>query len=313
MKWIKNNYDRFLLLIASLVLLISSGMLFLNASGYLQEFDLQQAVDTTEIVKPDFAALEAASARLEQPEVWNRRPIEEASLLVSRPLLLFQERLIDPRQPESPKIHPPVENQWFIDFNLPIEEKDVLEQDADDDGFENLLEYTYKTDPTNAEEHPPYPIKLVLASIIPNPELLRYSSRPSDGFFAIDRPRTGEPTQFLQMDDIIPGTPWKLVEHEEKEVQRENLPDVDVSELIVEDTETGEREILVHGETTDVGDITGRFLYLWKGEQEILKKVDENFTLSPEEDVEYKVIDIEEDGAVIERLTDNEQFNIKKS
>jgi hypothetical protein len=313
MNWIQQKYDRFILLVAAVILVISSIIIMLKVGSFPETFQQGAAPDRTEIAEPDFAALENAEQRLAAPARWQPREREEATLLVSRPLLQFDDQLINPWEPETPKVHPPVENQWFMIHNLPIEEADVLERDADDDGFENLLEHQYGTNPVDPQAHPPYPIKLVLADVIPNPELVRYSSRPSDGYFAIDRPRTAEPTRFLQLGDPIPNTQWKLVEHEEKVLERENLADKDVSELTVESMDTGERKVLVVQEVTDVGDVTGKFLYLWKGQQEILKKIDETFTLPPDEDVQYKVVDIESDGAVIKRITDNETFNINKS
>ena len=68
------------------------------------------------------------------------------------------------RDPENTQVHPPVPNEWFERFNLPIQDADVLEQDPDGDGFTNLDEWQGGTDPTNKDSHPDYLTKLHLVS-----------------------------------------------------------------------------------------------------------------------------------------------------
>ena len=42
---------------------------------------------------------------------------------------------------KNTQVHPPVPNDWFEKFGLPVQDADVLEQDQDGDGFTNLDEW----------------------------------------------------------------------------------------------------------------------------------------------------------------------------
>ena len=42
---------------------------------------------------------------------------------------------------QNTQVHPPVPNEWFEQFGLPIVDADVLDQDPDGDGFTNLDEW----------------------------------------------------------------------------------------------------------------------------------------------------------------------------
>ena len=73
----------------------------------------------------------------------------------------------------------------------------------------------------------------------------------------------------------------------------------DVSELIVQNTETGENVVLVLEKIVDSPDSYALFRYLWNNTQFQVKK-NQVFALPPEPTVQYKLIDIKETEALIQ-------------
>src|SRR5437764_14475532 len=61
-----------------------------------------------------------------------------------------------PASLQTTEVHPPVPNEWLEHFNLPIADTDVLTQDPDGDGFNNLEEWSNTTNPTDNASPPPF-------------------------------------------------------------------------------------------------------------------------------------------------------------
>jgi len=66
---------------------------------------------------------------------------------------------------QNTQVHPPVPNEWFEQYALPVEDADALDQDPDGDGFTNLDEWQEAPNPSTKirdtdyltiliEEHP---------------------------------------------------------------------------------------------------------------------------------------------------------------
>lgn len=60
----------------------------------------------------------------------------------------------------SPPIHPPILNTWWIEHRLDPGFADSPSRDPDGEGYTNLEEFEGKTDPTDAASHPPLIAKL---------------------------------------------------------------------------------------------------------------------------------------------------------
>src|SRR5207245_11506161 len=131
------------------------------------------------------------------------------------------------------QVHPPVPNDWFEKYSLPIEDADVLDQDPDKDGVSNLDRWQCGTDPTNKDSHPDYTTKLHLVSATEEPFRYIFSSRIKDKF-GINTIDQSEPTQFLKVGDVIRGTGFKIMNFTEKHARNQYGTNVDVSELFLE-------------------------------------------------------------------------------
>ena len=306
MDWIKKNYDRFVLLLLAIALLGSSAGLFYAIKSYPDRFAPIQAkvIPGTRVTSLETEALERAKASLLKPAAWSPH---NGSLYVSRKFVARhddatgRDLLINPFDPGSAPLHPPIPNDWFLKNNLEdrILDGDVLDQDPDKDGFSNLDEFLGKTDPQDPASHPSYLTKLRLKKFIRIPFRLKFEACDDDGNFQINTVDVHQPTQFVKMNEIIAGTKYKVIQFEKKSVPNPNTGvDRDTSELTVEHTETGGKVALVIGTTVNSPDQYAQFSFLWDHTEFTVKK-EQKFFLKPERNIEYKLIDIRENEAVI--------------
>ena len=299
MDWIKKNYDRFALFLLGAALLVSSVYMLWVIHGFSDRFApvLSDPPHGKKLTSLETEALRQAQESLAKPAVWTKHP---AQLYVSRKFVARdsngRKMLIDPFDPQSPPLHAPVPNAWFLEHGLEdqILDADVLQQDPDGDGFTNLDEYLGKTDPQDPASHPSYLTKLRLKLYKKVPFRLKFEATDDDGSFQINTVDVKQPTQFVRIDEVIPGTKFKVVKFEKKTVFNPKInEDKDVSELTVEHIESGIKTPLVIRTETDIPDHYARFSFLWKNSPEFSVKKGQNFILKPEPDVQYKLIDIQ--------------------
>jgi len=312
MEWFKKNYDRALLAFAALVLLASGGLIIKSVMGFPEQFtgrSSSKPADNT--IKPyPVEDLLAASGVVKTVPNWE---VHDGSLFVSRPYVLKEDgnggnTLIDPT--ESPDdLHSPIKNSWLLKYGLPYWEKDVKDQDPDIDRFSNVEEFLAGTDPRDKNSVPPYHTKLQLLKFISKPFRLIFTGSPDDGqTFTINTKDLKSRTQFLEKGQMIEGTPYKVIAYEAKnaiinEIER------NVSELTIENTEDGRKIILVANKEANDPTSFAEFLYLYDGSKFTVKKEDE-FSLTPETDRKYKLIDISEAEALIQDQITKEQYKI---
>jgi hypothetical protein len=316
MDWIKRNYDQFILALVALLLLVLSGLLINSARSFEQIFEgiRGQVFHNNTIPPVDMADLQQAVDSLQTPAKWETTP-DEGSLFISVPYIAQGDNLIDPRTSAIP-LHFPVPNKWIIDHHLDILDNNVLNEDPDGDGFTNLDEWkgvkgdgSDSTDPMDPKSHPPYSTKLRLVRYIKQPFRLLFNAWDGDVKkqesleFQINTVDVHQPTQFVKIGDVIAGTKFKVMTFEEKNVINPNTgTHQDVSELTVQNTETGDNVILVIEKIADSPDSYALFRYLWNNTQFEVKK-DKEFVLLPETTLRYKLIDIKEDKALIQPPT----------
>ncbi|MGB8354415.1 MAG: Amuc_1099 family pilus-like system protein [Chthoniobacteraceae bacterium] len=304
MDWIKKNYEKFALLLVALALLAVSVFLILGVRTFLASFEGLKApvVESNKVpdLEPVLKPLEDAKASIQKPGAWTGH---QGSLFVSRRYILKDPDLIDPFDPKTGmQLHPPVPNEWFIKYNLDITDPDILTQDADGDGFTNLDEFNAGTDPLDKNSHPAYTTKLKLAKFIQVKFRLLFSAQPDADSYQINTVDLNQPSQILKIGDQIVGTKFKLIKFEPKSMTDSNGIDHNISELTIQNTETGAQVVLIYDKQADSPDSYAVFKYLWNNTQITVKK-DQEFVLKPEVDVKYKLIDINDQEAVIQTAT----------
>jgi hypothetical protein len=284
MDWIRTHYERVTVLAAALFLLLTSIFIFNNALHFGSNFVAEQAVPPPKPAKPPAKALEleAVAKKLDLPPQWTFSG--RSGLFV--PEKHFIGANGQPATLQTTQVHPPVPNEWFEQFNLPIADADLLDQDPDGDGFTNLEEWQGHTTPNDKNSHPDYVTKLKLKSFSEEPFRIMFSSIANGDTFGINAIDLKQPTQFLKVGDTIAGTRFKIVKFNEKhETNAATSGDVDVSELLLEHTETHAQLTLVKEKVAMSPESVATFIYTWGERREFQVRKDQEFSLKPQEEI----------------------------
>ena len=173
MIWIRANYDRVAVFAAAFFLFVSALIITKNAWQFGESLGLQTAPAPKPAAPPPKAfELEQATEKLKQPAQWTMS--SRSGLFVPEKHFIGANGL--PATLQTTEVHPPVPNEWLEQFNLPIADADVLTQDPDSDGFNNLEEWQNHTAPTDKASHPPFIAKLKMKSFAQEPFRLVFAS-----------------------------------------------------------------------------------------------------------------------------------------
>src|SRR6266404_3558999 len=296
MDWVKAHYDRVIVIVAATFLFFSAFWIWRNASQFGASFIALQSAPPPKKPSPPRKAveLEAAMTKLHQPPQWTFSG--RSGLFVPEKHFIGSNGL--PATLQTTQVHPPVPNDWLEQFGLPIADADVLTQDPDGDGFNNLEEWQNHTNPTDKSSHPAFIAKLKMKSFAQEPFRLVFASWVDDTF-ALNTSDLKEPTQFLKIGDSIRRTKFKIVKFTEKHDTNKYGTRVDVSELTLENRETHEQISLVKEKIMISPESVANFVYEWGERREFAVKKDQEFSLKPEEQIRYKLINVLPSRAVI--------------
>ena len=296
MNWVRAHYDRVAVLAAALFLFCSALLILRNVSQFGANFS---AIQTSPPPKPALpppkaVEMEQATEKLRQPAQWTFSG--RSGLFVPEKHFIAANGL--PTTLQTTEVHPPVPNEWLDQFGLPIADADVLTQDPDGDGFTNLEEWENHTNPTDKSSHPAFIAKLKMKSFAREPFRLVFASWVDDTF-ALNTSDLKDPTQFLKIGDTIRGTKFKLVKFIEKYEPNQYGTKVDLSELVLENQETHEQLNLVKEKIMISPESVANFVYAWGERREFAVKKDQEFSLKPEEQIKYKLVDVQPNKAVV--------------
>lgn len=295
MNWVRANYDRLAVFVAAAFLLLSAVLITKNASQFAGELALQTAPPPRPAAPPPKAVeMEQATEKLKQPAQWTFS--SRSGLFVPEKHFIGPDGL--PATLHTTEVHPPVPNEWLEQFSLPIADADVLTQDPDSDGFTNLEEWQNHTDPTDKNSHPAFIAKLKLKSFAQENFKLVFASWVGDSF-ALNTSDLKEPTQFVKLGDVVRGTRYKVVKFEEKYDTDKYGTKQDVSELTLENQDTHEPVRLVKEKVMISPESVANFVYEWGQRKEFAVRKDQEFSLKPNEQIKYKLIDVQPGKAVI--------------
>ena len=335
MDWIKKNPAQLTLGFAALLGIVATVLLWMKISDFDSNFSSSRggSLSSAPVEKLSTENLDTARKAIETPVKWTIAPKSDSRLFVSKLYVLHNGKL---EQTDGKVFHPPVANDWLEKFGLNVLSANVLTEDPDGDGFTTLEEWNGldaishldmtgqpvngadgqplpadSTDPTKADSHPPYHTKLELAKVIYIPFRLRFMSydinprKKDDVTVAINTVDRGGRTHFLKVGEDIPGTRFKIESFVEKYMDGADGTKNDVSETTVKNKETGVIVVLPLKQVVDSPDSYGIFSYKWvkPGGQktpEFPKRRSETFTLQPETDKTFKLLEIQGKNAIIE-------------
>ncbi len=324
MAWIKQNYDRFLLAVFALVLLVSAGLLITSARGYNDVYaGLQKRpVPSTDTgISVDAKKIADDLKSLTTPELWQPRALGkyQLPLFVSVPYVAKDEngtkRKVAILDETSEPLHPPIPNEWFLDHGLDLLAPNALEQDPDGDGFSNLDEWNAKTDPTSKDSHPPYWTKLYFKRLFRQPFHLRFDARNGDTYIVNNTDDDEAPSQFVKMNQTVKLGKYrfKVIKFEEKYDTAQGFKK-DVSELTLSNMDTGQTVVLPKQEEVDSPTTYAVLSYVWNGpgaRPEFGVQRDGEFTLAPENNVKYKVLELGENEVRVLKTDENKELHVR--
>jgi len=296
MDWVRAHYERVLLISAAVVLFLSSVLIWRSAARFSSQLAVMPPAPSLKSVSPLEKAqeLQAAAEKLHRPPQWTFGG--RSGLFV--PEKHFIGANGQPATLQTTEVHPPVPNEWLEQFGLPIADADVLDQDPDGDGFTNLDEWLGHTNPIDRNSHPEYYTKLKLKSAVEEPFRLIFSSWMGDTY-QINTIDFKQPTQFLKGGDTIKGTRFKIAKFLKKYEPNKYGTNVDVSELTLEQEETKQQLTLVKEKVAISPESVATFVYTWGGRQEFQVRKDQEFSLKPQGQIKYKLVDVDPANAVI--------------
>jgi len=316
MDWIKKHYDKVVLALAALAFAVCAVMAFMNFKALEDVFNLEEVKEQKQkIHEPPMELLQDAIKLVKAPLQWG---LHSGSLLVSRLYILKDEKLIDPIESDTP-IHPPIPNKWFIEYNVDYTIPGILNVDLRGTGFTVLEMWRAGLDP-NGDKVPPLSTKLYLKSFVSTPFRIKFTGSPDDGETFMINSQDVTRTQFLKIGDMIeagkdaegkPRKPiYKLISFTPKTTVINEI-ETDISELIIENTETNKRITLVTGK--DVNDPTSEAEFFYKIDNSTFTvKIDGEFHLHPDKETRYKLIDVSETEATILNIKTQEKIKIPK-
>jgi len=319
MDWIKSHIEKVLLAITALALLGVSALLAMKAKSF--NIEIPQALSKSDKVPTLVTGeIEARTKQIGEPASWSGS--KKGSLFVSTKYLVKDGALIDPRE-GTIQLHPPVPNAWFEDSGLDLLNNDILSEDTDQDGFTNRDEWIgdgteqapKSTDPQKKELHPSYvtKLRLVRAVKIPFRLILRAwegeEAKPETLQFQINTLDVKQPTQFVKIGEMITGTKFKMMSFKQKMVIDSNGVEKDVSELTLENQENKASVALVVDVIANSPESYAQFRNLWAKKEFAVKK-DGEFTIEPDQETKYKLIDIQDNKALIGAVQTGQKLDI---
>ena len=296
MNLLRMYYERALLIVAAAILFVSLIFIWRDAVRLRSQLAVLPAAPPSKNVSRMAKApeLEMAIGKLHQPPKWTHDG--PSGLFVPERHFIGANGL--PATLQTTDLHPPVPNEWLERFGLPITETDVLEQDPDSDGFNNLDEWVGQTNPNDPESHPDYITKLKLKSATEEPFRLVFSSWVGNAY-AINTLDLKQPTQFVKVGDSIKGTRFRIAKFVEKYEPNQYGTQIDVSELNLEQEENHQQLTLVKEKVATSPESVATFVYTWGGRQEFQVRNAQEFSLRPQQQIKYKLVNIGPTRAVI--------------
>jgi len=310
--WAKDNYEKFLLLAALIVLLVSCVWITLRIDAQSAEQSVVRAtlkqggsvVDEEDTTGFDEKLGEArALAKLdvkprERLFVSERRvscvkcgkPIAFDALkcpfcLAEQPEIVN----IDTLDSDNDGIPDKIEQQWGLD---PLNPSDAA-GDLDGDGFTNLEEYLAGTDPQDANSMPDPIVKLRVAAVRAIPFYLRFNGvnelAGNQMLFQLNL-QSADRTYFLKKGDIVQG--YSIHSYDPK--------GKDGPTLVLRRVADGHEVRLVRGKPVTESELALRFVFLIDRSAFPPKRLNDTIELRGKT---YKVVDIRPSSVVIEEAT----------
>lgn len=319
--WIRNHYEKAILLAALAALLISCLLLItqIQANKASTSFSLSRIGWKGSLVSPkdtiSFDTVVGNARAAATAALTNRSRTTVSELRVScvkcgRPIpynalecpfcLAEQPPIVDITKMDTDEdgIPDKVELAWGLDPQSPLD----AAGDLDGDGFTNLEEFNAspRTDPKDSESSPDPIVKLRVAAIRPVPFYLRFVSTSTfaDGSIRFQlNLQTRERTYFAKLGQVVLG--YKVEKYDPEAKDGETLTMVRQSDNYP--------VVLVKGRPVTQRELAIAFVFLVDRSRLPIQRLKDVFSLRG---VEYKVVDIRRESVIIQRVETGEKVTV---
>lgn len=302
----KGNYEKILIIIMAIAAIAGGGWFIYSSQSFPETLSrksvkpkpFQEDIPVKDIEEATQHAI--AEAKSWSAPVRNNKPVP----LFKSVLLVLKDNQIYDMFTEDPQLRPPMTNAYLRENKLQYLSPNVGELDPDDDGFTDLEEFNGKTNPTDPNSHPPITDKLFLVQRIEHKYLvtLKSSGDPPYQVTVVteDGKRRGS---FVEIGKPF-GVGGRFIpkKFEKKEVQDAKIGTKDVSELTVEDTIRKNEIVLVKDVDQNLAEYEASLEFRLKVIDQFKVKKGENFRIPGHDETTYKMVDVQEDSAVIAPL-----------
>jgi hypothetical protein len=308
------SWDKLILLLAGLLVIGVSALFSLSALGFSEKFVVPRTTAKNEIPETEVGKTNIAKGYVEKTQTWADPGKGVAGtavpLFVSIPIVEARGELINMRDPNAPKLRPPVDNSWLMSHNLDYLNSGVLSLDPDNDGFTTEAEWEAKTSPVDPSSHPPYARKLLFASRQQEVYLLKFAARPDPERFQIIRlPSAKWPkrdTFLMTKGQVSEDQQFRVDSFEEKTLPKGGIS-VDASEVSITYLPKNEKVVLVRNVDSTIPTYYAEMKfeldptfqkYVKEGDAFTLDKIDPN--------TKYRVVKVNDSSVVVTYQTGTE-------
>lgn len=159
--------------------------------GVLSVLKLQEKFNPANSSKNELPSMEGLEKAKKSKNLLEAKPAWSSSKISGRDLGLMtsipvfkvpgEDELVDLYAETGSKVHPPIDNRWWLKYEIDPGYKDSPARDADGDGFSNLEEFQAKTDPSNAKSYPELIDKLKVVKTEAKPFRITFTSEVGEG------------------------------------------------------------------------------------------------------------------------------------
>lgn len=303
--WLKENYEKALLIVSTVVAVGVAAWLIMGGLKFSELFDQTSVRPSDEMPETGIDQLQQASKAFEESVTW-----DGDHLFVSAPVLEVDGNL----EPVGEgAVHDPIEDAWVSQYDLPMTEADLKEQDPDGDNFTNLEEFLGQTDPTDSESHPAFITKLCLSSMVDSDLQLIFRTQVDPSTWQIDLVSPGGKYQGRNLlvgktNRFGPNNMFRLDGFEEKRGVDANGVPVDESVVTISYVEAGGNvrvnQELKREDAWTLPTHEGNFTDQFDG-SEFSAKRGSSFKLSNDADTLFTVVEVTAQVAILKDQNGN--------